>query len=148
MIAQQYNLGLEDNQIIQIYSYRRDQFIFINKLAYNKKIIDRKYRWAPINKPTKGILELKRSKRQSLLLAYTYQGYIPSQLIYQGAINRLMFIKQIKNKVLTYKQPYLQPYLVLVIDNILIYYNKVYSIYKGQVFNTITYLNLGSLMPL
>ena len=60
----------------------------------------------------------------------------------------LIFIKQIKNKVLTRIQPYLQPYLVLVIDNILIYYNKVYSIYKGQVFNTITYLNLGSLTPL
>jgi hypothetical protein len=28
-------------------------------------------------------------------------------------------------------QPYLQPRLVLVIDNILIYYNKVYGNYKG-----------------
>ena len=36
---------------------------FINKLAYNKNTIDKKYRWASINKPAKGILELKRSKR-------------------------------------------------------------------------------------
>ena len=148
IITQQRNLGLRDDWIIRICGYRRNQFVFVNKLAYNKKIIDRKYRQAPINKPTKGISELKRSKRWSLLLAYTYQGYIPGQLIYQGAINRLMFIKQIKNEVLTRMQPYLQPCLVLVIDNILIYYNKVYSVYKGQVFNTITYLNLGSLTPL
>ena len=71
MIAQQRNLGLRDDWIVRTYGYRRDQFIFINELAYNEKTIDRKYGWAPINKPAKGMSELKRSKRWSLLPAYT-----------------------------------------------------------------------------
>ncbi|OCK96705.1 uncharacterized protein K441DRAFT_550429, partial [Cenococcum geophilum 1.58] len=65
------NLGLRDNWIIRICDYRRDQFVFINELAYNKKTIDRKYGWVPINKPAEEMSELKRSKRWSLLPAYT-----------------------------------------------------------------------------
>jgi len=37
-------------------------FLLTNQLII-KKIIDRKYRWVPINKPAEGILELKRFKR-------------------------------------------------------------------------------------
>ena len=84
-----------------------------------------------INKPTKGILKLKRSKRWSLLPAYTSQGYIPGWLIHQGAVNGPRFIQWIKNEVFTRMRPYLQPHSVLVMDNVLIYYNKVYSVYKG-----------------
>ena len=82
IIARQHNPGLRDNWIVQICGYRRDQFVFVDELACNKKTMDRKYKWAPINKPVEGILELKRSKRWSLLPAYTLQGYIPGWLIY------------------------------------------------------------------
>ena len=148
MIAQQRNLGLRDDWIIRICGYRRDQFVFVDELACNEKTMDRKYGWALINEPAEGILELKRFKRWSLLLAYTCQGYMPGWLIYQGAVNRLMFIEWIKNKVFTYMQPYPQSCLVLVIDNASIHCNKVCGVYKGQVFNTIAYLNLGSSTPL
>jgi hypothetical protein len=63
MIAQQRNPGLRDDWIVRTYGYNRNQFVFVDELAYNKKIMDRKYGWAPINKPAKGISELKRSKR-------------------------------------------------------------------------------------
>ena len=41
--------------------------------------------------------------------------------------------------VFIYIQPYPQPYLVLVIDNILIYYNKVFRDYKDRYTNTTIY---------
>ena len=36
-------------------------------------------------------------------------------------------------------RPYLQPYLVLVINNILIYYNKVFRDYKNKYTNITIY---------
>ena len=55
--------------------------------------MDRKYKWVPINKPAKGMSELKRFKKWSLLLAYTSQGYILGWLIHQGTVNRPIFIQ-------------------------------------------------------
>jgi len=106
MIAYQHDPGLRDDWIIQICGYRHDQFIFVNKSACNEKTIDRKYKWVPINELVKGMSELKRSKRWSLLLVYTWQGYMPSWLIYQGAVDGPMFIQWIKNEVFTRMQPY------------------------------------------
>ena len=131
MIVQQRNLGLRDDWIIRTCGYRRDQFIFVDESACNEKTMDRKYGWAPINEPAEGILELKRSKRWSLLPAYIWQGYMPGWLIHQGFVDGLMFIQWIKNEVLTYMQPYPQPCSVLVMDNASIHCNKVCGDYKG-----------------
>jgi len=131
IIARQRNPGLRDDWIIRICGYRRNQFVFVDESACNEKTMDRKYGWAPINEPTKGISELKRSKRWSLLPAYTCQGYMPGWLIHQGAVNGPMFIEWIKNEVLTRMQPYPQPRSVLVMDNASIHRNEVCGVYKG-----------------
>ena len=72
MIAQQRNPGLQDGWIIQICGYKRDQFVFVDESACNEKTMDRKYGWAPVNEPAEGMSKLKRSKRWSLLPAYTW----------------------------------------------------------------------------
>jgi hypothetical protein len=91
----------------------------------------KKYGLAPINELAEGMSELKRSKRRSLLPAYTSQGYMPGWLIHQGAVDGPMFIQWIKNKVLTCMQLYPQPHSVLVMDNTSIYYNEAFGDRKG-----------------
>ena len=124
MVAQQRNPGLRDDWTIRICGYRRDQFVFVDESACNKKTMDRKYGWAPVNEPAEGISELERSKRWSLLPAYTWQGYMPGWLIHQGAVDEPMFIQWIKNKVLAHMQPYPLPHSVLVMDNASIHRNE------------------------
>ena len=82
---------------------------------------DRKYGWAPMGMPCVIKQELKRSKRWSILPAYTVDGYIAYE-VHQGSITADIFNDFVQHKVLPLCNSS-GPRSVLVMDNARIHWS-------------------------
>lgn len=84
---------------------------------------DRKYGWAPVNRKATIKQNLTRSKRWSILPAFTVNGYIACE-VHQGSITAAIFNDFILNQVLPQCTHDGGPRSVLVMDNAKIHWNN------------------------
>ena len=77
---------------------------------------DRPSGWAPKGSNPTVVSMLKRSKRWSILPAFTLKGYI-AHVIHQGSITMEIFNDFVRNDVLPFCQPFPAPQSVLICDN-------------------------------
>lgn len=84
---------------------------------------DRRYGWAPNGRRPTQIQSLKRSKRWSILPAFTIHGYLTYQ-IYQGSFTAEMFNNFIRLNVLPHCGRYGEPLSVIAVDNASIHWNQ------------------------
>ena len=103
-----------------VWNIRR--LIFIDESGAHERTGYRKFGWSPIGMPAIEISSIKRSERWSILPAYTYKGFLPGALIWQGSITSKLFNSWIEHWVLPNCIP---GYTILVMDNA--------SIHKSQV---------------
>ena len=102
--------------------WHADQLVCIDESASNERTGYRKYGWSKIGAPAVKVVSCRRSKRWSILLAYTTRGYLEGTLIFQGSITLEIFNAWIEFHIL----PQLTPgYYVLIMDNASIYYSQV-----------------------
>ena len=78
--------------------------------------MDRKYGWAPIGIPCKESRPAKRSKRWSILPAYSLNGYIAWDIVH-GSYNTILFNTFVENHVLPLCNPYPGRRSIIVMDN-------------------------------
>lgn len=100
--------------------------IFMDESAANEKTGDRKRGWSPIGLPAVTTRSLHRSKRWSILPAFTTAGYIAWE-IHQGSITREIFNDFIAGQVLPQCGSYSlrEPFSVLIMDNAVIHHSEV-----------------------
>ena len=86
---------------------------------------DRRYGWAPIGVRAFIAQDLRRSKRWSLLPAYTVNGYL-EWIIYQGSITAAMFNDFVREQILPHCGSYAasEPLSVIVCDNASVHHNS------------------------
>ena len=90
-MASQRNVFLRDSWFAALADWRADQLVFLDESAACERtgkhplaaigqllsfLGDRKYGWAPLGLKSWVSEEFKRSKRWSLLSAFTIQGYL------------------------------------------------------------------------
>ena len=97
------------------------RLVFIDESGANERTGYRKFGWSPINLPAIKVSLIQRSKRWSILPAYTCNGFLEGTLIYQGSITAEIFNAWIEAVVL----PQCAPGTILIMDNALIYRNQV-----------------------
>jgi transposase len=88
--ATQQEQALIDQWANKMKAWKCSQLVYIDESASNEKTGERKYGWAPLGIPAKQKQWLKRSKRWSVLPAYTYEGYIKA-ITFQGGITQEIF---------------------------------------------------------
>src|SRR5216117_2606647 len=110
--------------MVQLSGLRYDQLIYIDESAANERSLDRKYGRSPKGHPARLISSAKRSKKWSILPAYTYDGFIDWEII-RGSYNSNMFINFIKEKVIPHTTPFPGPMSVLIMDNAKIHHHLV-----------------------
>ena len=99
--------------------------MFLDKFAANARILDRKYKWAPISIKAEIEELLKREKKWSILPLYTEEGFIAWDVI-QGSYTAEIFNEFIRNYVIPLTNPFLGPRSVLCMDNAKIHHNEVH----------------------
>ena len=118
---------LRDHWRAKLTQWTASQLVFIDESAVNERTMDRKTGWAPIGVPAVDIRSIKRTKRWSILPAYTVDGYLTWDLI-QDSYKADTFEDFIQNKVLPLCTPYPGPRSILIMDNAKIHRREVHSI--------------------
>lgn len=97
-----------------------DQLVFIDESGANERTGWRKRGWSPKGIACSALQGTKRSERWSILPALTVDGYLrDSTLIYQGSINRELFVQWLEHKVF----PKLRAgHHILIMDNCAIHH--------------------------
>ena len=99
-----------------------NRLIFIDESGANERTGYRKFGWSYINLPAIDTISIKRSERWSILPAYSFNGFLPGTLIWQGSITSEIFNAWIKSSILPQCIP---GYTVLVLDNASIHKSPV-----------------------
>lgn len=92
---------------------RLRRLVFLDESASNERTGYRKRGWSPVGVDCTDLVTTKWFTRWSVLPALTINGYLPDPLIFQGSITQAMFNWFVAERVL----PYLQPGMVIVLDN-------------------------------
>lgn len=90
--------------------------MFLDESSSNKKTGDRKYVWASIGKKLVLDRPLHRKERYSILLAYTYEGYM-TWMVKEGGINKVECNTFVRNQVLPLMNPFSENRSVLMNNN-------------------------------
>ena len=100
------------------------QLIFLDETASHERTGDRKYGWSRVGAEAGVNTLFKRSKRWSVLPAYTLDGYIAWKT-YHGSINEILFNDFVRNDVLPQCTPAVLggPRSVIVLDNAKIHHS-------------------------
>lgn len=98
--------------------------MFVDESAASERSADRKFGWAPVGAIAHTKSSLHRSKRWSILPAYTIDGYIAWEIL-QASFTTELFNEFIINRVLPLCTPYPGPRSVLVMDNARIHHSEV-----------------------
>ena len=99
-----------------------NELVSIHPVALVSQVLrssgDRKYGWAPLNMAPFVSEEFKRSKRWSLLPAFTVNGYL-SWIILQGSVTQDIFIDFVRDHVLSYCGNFdrSEPLSIIICDN-------------------------------
>lgn len=95
--------------------YHAQQLVIVDESAACERNLDRKYGWSRVGVPARIDQDITRSKRYSLLPAYTVDGFISTK-IHQGLITKELFNEWIYNEVLPCCRPFPRPRSVLVME--------------------------------
>ena len=96
--------------------YTAEQLVFIDESAANEHTSHRKYGWAPVGVAPHEYRRLERSKRWSVLPAYTIDGFIAWE-IEHGSFSQELFEDFIENKLLSICNSFLGVCLLIMINN-------------------------------
>jgi hypothetical protein len=110
---------LRDHWMERVQHWHVEQVVCVDESAANERTPDRKYGWAPIGSTPVEDVPTVRSKRWSILPAYTLDGYLSYEL-FQGSFTAERFNNFVRNQVLPHMAPF-EPggrrLSVLVLDN-------------------------------
>ena len=98
-IAAERDPELRGRFYVRMAQYEPHELVFLDETASNERTADRRYGWAPKGVACEKVQSLKKSKRWSILPAYTTSGYIAYQ-IYQGSFTQVLFNKFVIEQVL------------------------------------------------
>jgi len=98
--------------------------VFVDESAANERTADRKWGWALIGMPCLFEQALKRTKKWSLLPAYTVEGFIAWD-IQHGSYHKEDFNAFIRYSVLPLMNPYPNRSSILIMDNARIHKSDV-----------------------
>lgn len=92
--------------------------IFLDESAAYERTGDRKYGWSPRGQKTNVHSFFKRSKRWSILPAYTIEGYI-AFTVHHRSIKTEIFNQFVAEEVLPQCTPYTEggPWSIIILDN-------------------------------
>lgn len=95
-----------------------EQLVYVDETAINEATMNRRFGRAPTGQSPISIEPLRRSKRWTVLPAYTVDGYLPGTLIAHGqSVNAAEFADWLENTVLPQCRPFPGARSVLVMDN-------------------------------
>ena len=106
-------------------TYTAEQLVFVDESAANEKTSNRKYGWAPVGVIPHEYQRFERSKRWSILPAYTIDGFITWE-VEHGSFTMELFEDFIELKLLPLCNAYPGPRSVIVMDNAPIHQQEVY----------------------
>ena len=98
-IAAERDPELRGRFYIRMSQYEPDEIVFLDETASNERTADRRYGWSAKGTPCEKVQSLKKSKRWSILPAYTTSGYIAYE-IFQGSFTQALFNRFVIEKVL------------------------------------------------
>jgi transposase len=111
--------------MVQLSQWKSEQMVFVDESAANERTADRKWGWAPIGMPCIFEQALKRTKKWSLLPAYTVEGFL-TWGIQRGSYHKEDFNDFIRYRVLPLMNPYPhEQNSILVMDNARIHKSDV-----------------------
>jgi hypothetical protein len=93
-----------------------NQLVFIDESAANERSAHRKFGWAPTGATPVVYTSHNRSKRWSILPAYTADGFMVWDIVH-GSYNKELFLDFIRDRVLPLCNPYPGPKSILIMDN-------------------------------
>src|SRR5436309_10838865 len=86
-MARERSQELRDEWMIRLTQWKPEQLIFVDESAANERTADRKYGWAMKGARAFAENSVKKSKKWSILPAYTLNGFIAWNVI-QGSYNK------------------------------------------------------------
>jgi hypothetical protein len=104
--------------------YRSDQLIFIDESASNEYTVLRKFGWSPKGKRACVTVPLVRSKRWSVLPAYSSEGFLTWDT-FQGSYDTNLFNTFVESQLLPICNRFPEPRSVIVMDNASIHRSPV-----------------------
>jgi hypothetical protein len=96
--------------------YSSDQLVFIDESATNEYTALRKYGWSPKSKRACTTVALVRSKRWSVVPAYSSEGFLTWD-VFQGSYDTELFNTFIEQQLLPICNEFPGPRSVIVMDN-------------------------------
>ena len=99
--------------------------VFVDESAANERTLDRKYGWAPKGRAARYMCPLQRTKKWSILPAYTMNGFLTYDLVH-GSFTAELFIEFLHEKLLPRCTAYPGPRSVLIMDNASIHRDPVH----------------------
>jgi hypothetical protein len=123
--AAQRNPELRADWMRKLASYRADQLIFVDESAANEKTSHRKCGWAPVGVTPHEDRVLERSKRWSILPAYTADGFMIWD-IEHGSFTQELFEDFIEHRLLPLCNPFPGIRSIIVMDNAPIHHSEVH----------------------
>jgi DDE superfamily endonuclease len=105
--------------------YTVEQLVFVDESAANEHTSHRKYGWAPVGVAPHEYRRLERSKRWSVLPAYTIDGFIAWE-IEHGSFSQELFEDFIEKTLLPMCNPFPGVRSVIVMDNAPIHQQEVH----------------------
>ena len=105
--------------------YTAEQLVFVDESAANEQTSHRKYVWAPVGVAPHEYRRFERSRRWSVLPAYTVDGFITWE-IEHGSFSQELFEDFIEKKLLPMCNPFPGVRSVIVMDNAPIHQQEVH----------------------
>src|SRR5579859_305894 len=108
----------------KVASYEAEQLIFVDESAADERTSHRKYGWSPVGVRPHEYIPFERSKRWSILPAYTSKGFLTWD-IQHGSFTQELFEYFIEFKLLPFCTPFPGPRSVIVMDNAPVHQSEV-----------------------
>ena len=122
--AAQHNPELREEWMCKLASYTADQLVFVDESAANERTGHRKCGWSPVGVTPHEYRVLERSKRWSILPAYTVDGFVIWK-IEHGSFTQQLFEDFIEFTLLPICNPFPGPRSIIVMDNAPIHHSDV-----------------------
>ena len=114
--AAEHSLPLRSAWQAQAATWRADQVICLDESASNERTGDRKFGWSPIGVACQTSRPVRCLGWWSISPALTGDGYL-DWVIFQGGINKEIFLTFVCEKVLPYCNPWPGPCSIIILDN-------------------------------
>ena len=95
-----------------------EQLVVIDESLFKEQSCWRQQAYAPIGNPARWRQNISRGKTFSILPAYTADGFLPCTGVRLGYFDSEVFYQWVVNELLPYYNPFPQPRIVLILDNV------------------------------